>query len=254
MNANDEKDTIILELKNINLMTNFGTTQLLNNISLQINHQERIGIVGASGAGKSTLLKLFNYLHSPNQGEFFFRQKLINNVNPLQLRQEVVLVLQEPKLLSMTVRSSLVYPLELQMLSEPEIKERLSWCLDILSIPQAWLSRQENELSVGQRQLVSIARGLIMRPKVLLLDEPTSALDSGKSHWLRETLINVSVHESMTMVIVNHDLEWIKNFADRIIYLNQGKIQQDLTIDKINWKIIEDNLLANNTYHDFDDF
>ncbi len=58
----------------------------------------------------------------------------------------------------------------------------------------------------------------------------------------------------MTMVIVNHDLEWIKNFADRIIYLNQGKIQQDLTIDKINWKIIEDNLLANNTYHDFDDF
>ena len=253
MTKNAEKVNSVLELKNIYLNSNLGET-LLHNISLKIGHQDRIGIVGASGAGKSTLLKLCNYLHHPDQGDIFFQQQAITNINPLKLRQQVVLVTQEPKLLGMNVQSALVYPLQLQQLSPKEIQNRLSWCLERLSIPQSWLSRKEHELSLGQRQLISIARGIIMHPQVLLLDEPTSSLDSGKSQWLKDILVNLSVNQIMTMIVVNHDLEWLKQFAQRIVYLDQGKIQQNLTIDQIDWKIIDNDLYKHNFDRDFDKF
>lgn len=253
MITTDQKDDTVLQLNNIYLRSNLGET-ILNNISLKIAHQDRIGLVGASGAGKSTLLKLFNYLHRPDQGDILFQDTSVNNINPLELRKQIVLVPQESKLLGMTVESALIYPLQLQKLSEREIKHRLSWCLEQCSIPQSWLSRNENELSLGQRQMVAIARALIMYPKVLLLDEPTSSLDAGKSQWLKDKLIELSINQIMTIIVVTHDLEWLKNFAQRIVYLNQGKIQEDLTIDEFNWKIIEDDLRINNIDQDFDNF
>ena len=253
MTNNVEKGHSILEFKNIYLHSYLGET-LLQGICLKIAPQDRVGIIGASGAGKSTLLKLCNYLYRPDQGEIIFQQQSITKINPLALRQQIVLVNQEPKLLGMTVQSALVYPLKLQKLPSREIQNRLSWCLEQLSIPQSWLSRSENELSLGQRQIISIARGLIMYPKVLLLDEPTSSLDSGKSQWLKDVLIDLSVKKIITILVVSHDFEWLKNFAQRIIYLNQGLVQEDLTIDQVDWNIIKDDLLSKNVDQDFDDF
>ena len=254
MTTNYEQASTVLELKNISLSPNFADTLLLDNISLKIGIHEKIGIIGANGAGKSTLLKLLNYLHTPTQGQFLFQEKSIANINPLQLRQKVVLVPQEPKLLGMTVQSALIYPLQLQKLSNQEIKQRLLWCLETLSIPESWLSRPEGELSLGQKQLVSIARGIIMNPQVLLLDEPTSALDVGKSDLLREKLIELSTNNIMTIVVVNHDLKWIKSFCDRLVWLEQGRIKQDWTRDQVNWQIVEENLSKRNLDQDFDNF
>ncbi len=222
---------------------------------MKIATQELIGIIGASGAGKSSLLRLLNYLHSHDQGEFLWENKSIEQTPPRQLRQKVVLVPQESKLLGMDIQSALVYPLQLQNLSKTEIQQRLSWCLDIFAIPQSWLSRHESEFSVGQRQLIAIARGAIMQPKILLLDEPTSALDFQKASWLRKTLINLSINQKISIVVVNHDLKWISKFAQRVILLSQGKVTEDLTTSQINWQTIEATFAENHDLdHDFDDF
>ena len=241
----------LLELKNISLTTNLGETSLLDNICLKIIAQEKIGIVGASGAGKSTLLKLLNHLYSPTEGEFLYQSRSISTLEPIKLRNEIVLVPQEPKLLGMSVQKALTYPLELQKLSPSQIKHKLYQCLELFSLPESWLSRYEQELSLGQRQLISIARGVIMSPKILLLDEPTSALDSGKAQWLLDILINLK----MTIVVVNHNLKWIKDFANRIVWLDKGVICQDLTTPQIDWKMIEQNLILDSDINqDFDNF
>ncbi|NCO74472.1 MAG: ATP-binding cassette domain-containing protein [Cyanobacteria bacterium] len=253
LNSNLDSQTI-LRLENISLWTHNHQTPLLENISLSMSKGERLGILGSSGAGKTTLLKLLNYLHSPNQGKFFFQQESINVINPLELRTKIVLVPQEPKLLGMTVQCALTYPLQLQKLATTEITQRLSWCLNELSIPDSWLQRQELELSLGQRQLVAVARGIIMQPLILLLDEPTSALDTGKANWLKEKLINLSENLAITMIVVNHDLNWLKDFATRIVWLNQGKIKQDSIITKIHWQEIRENLLNTATDDFFEDF
>ena len=245
----------IVELDQITVKAKDEITTILNNISLKISSVETIGIVGNSGAGKSTLLKLLNNLYSPSQGEYLLLGKPLEQTDPCLVRRIISLVPQEPNLLGMDVKSALSYPLRLQNLSNGDINRRLEEVLTNFSIPQSWLAKRDFELSVGQKQLITIARGVIARPSVLLLDEPTSALDMGKSQRLIEILKHLSQEQKISIVVVNHDLEWIKKFAQRLIWLDNSKIREDLTISKVNWKMIEDNFfISNNTQDDFDDF
>ena len=238
----DRLSASIIQLKNVSLTASFGSALLLQDITFSIERGEKLVIVGATGSGKTTLLRLLNHLNSPTSGKIYLEEKPFERIPVIQLRQQVVLVPQEPKLLGMTGSATLAYPLTLQKLPAKEIRQRVETWTNLLQIPQQWLERNELQLSLGQRQLISIARGLIMQPKVLLLDEPTSALDIGIAHNLLTVLDRVSENNRTTIVMVNHQLELVRNFAQRIIYLETGKIQEDVLANPENWQLIQTKL------------
>jgi D-methionine transport system ATP-binding protein len=214
----------ILKLSGVGLTDENGFETILDNISFNLNQGDRVGIMGPSGAGKTSLLRLLNRLAEPSQGQIFFEGQAFSGIPVLNLRRQIVLVPQEPKLLGMTVKNSLAYPLELQQLKKNEIQSRIDHYCQKLGIPDEWLDRNELQLSVGQRQLVTIARGLIMQPKILLLDEPTSALDADKSEQLINVLIELSETQGLTIIMVNHQQRLIDQFTTQVLSLAQGQL------------------------------
>ncbi|MDJ0671846.1 MAG: ATP-binding cassette domain-containing protein, partial [Microcystis sp. M53598_WE2] len=165
---------MILELQQVNLAIRRGSAYLLEDITFSIKQGEKLAIVGASGAGKTTLLRLLNLMQEPTTGNIYFQGKSIREIPVISLRQQIVLLPQESKLLGMTVRDALAYPLQLKKLTPAEINQRIDRWTSLLKIPEQWFERGELELSLGQRQLVAITRALLLEPSILLLDEPTS--------------------------------------------------------------------------------
>jgi D-methionine transport system ATP-binding protein len=231
-----------LKLQNISLATSINSRYLLQDISFTIDDRDRAVIIGASGAGKTSLLRLLNRLQQPTAGYIYFNSQPIEQVPVVRLRRQVVLVPQEPKLLGMRVWDTLAYPLNLQKLPKQEIQERITSWQAKLHIPQAWLERNELQLSLGQRQLITIARALVMQPKVLLLDEPTSALDAGSAERFIEILIELTQTADTSIVMVNHQLELAQKFATRVLYLQQGQLKENLPVESVNWQQLREYL------------
>lgn len=142
----------------------------------------------------------------------------------------------------MTVEEALAYPLVLQQLPKQAIAERLETVREQLRIPTDWLDRTELQLSLGQRQLVAIARALVCHPKILLLDEPTSALDAGLASYVLGVLADLAKTGKLTIMMVNHQLDMAERFGTRVLYLQDGQILQDASITQINWKDLQDRL------------
>ncbi|BAU67041.1 ABC transporter related [Stanieria sp. NIES-3757] len=237
----------MLRLDGVSLQATVGSAQLLDNISVQINKDDRIAIIGPSGAGKTSLFRLINRLSTPSGGSIYFEQQSIGEIPVLQLRQRIVLVPQEAKLLGMTVQDAIAYPLVLQKLSTSEINSRVATWRSALKIPDQWLERYELQLSVGQKQLVAIARALVMQPSLLLLDEPTSALDFGTANHLLEILEQLSSAGHTTIMMISHQLELIKSFANRILYLESGQLTEDVAANSANWQRLQEKLLMAET-------
>jgi D-methionine transport system ATP-binding protein len=112
-----------------------------------------------------------------------------------------------------------------------------------LHIPEDWLDRNELQLSLGQRQLVTIARALMMQPKILLLDEPTSALDTGSANHLIEVLIELADRDRLAILMVNHQLDLAQKFARQVFYLQQGQLIENLSAERVDWQQIKENLV-----------
>lgn len=225
-----------LRLERVSLRATVGSALLLQDISLEIQPGEKVGIVGATGAGKTSLLRLLNRLVSPTQGKIYVNGALAEDLGILQLRRTIVLSTQEPKLMGMTVKEALDYPLRLQQLSEPEIRDRLDTWTNLLHIREEWFNKTELQLSLGQRQLVAIARALMMQPQVILLDEPTSALDLGTANHLLAVLNELNQSQNLTVVMVNHQLELIKDFCDRLLLIEGGILAEDVSATESNWQ------------------
>lgn len=230
---------IILEADQVSLRDRLGFTEILTNLSFQIKQRDRVAILGTSGSGKTSLLRLLNRLAEPTTGTLFFREQPYSNFSVFSLRKQIVLVPQEPKFLGMTVQETLAYPLTLQQLSQTEIKAKIATYCEQLHIPESWYDKTELQLSLGQRQLVTIARGLIMQPKVLLLDEPTAALDIGIATQLTEFLEG----QEMTILMVNHQLEVAEEFSDRVFYLQEGQIIKDVNSINLNWQLFKQEMI-----------
>ncbi|MBE9167948.1 ATP-binding cassette domain-containing protein [Pleurocapsales cyanobacterium LEGE 06147] len=235
--------SLIMQVERVSLAASIGSAYLLQDISFQVNRGDRLVIIGPSGAGKTSLLRLLNRLSTPTSGSIELENHSINEIPIIGLRRQVVLVPQEAKLLGMRVEEALAYPLILQKLPKGEIRQRVETWRTALGIPEQWLERNELQLSLGQRQLVVIARALIMQPKVLLLDEPTSALDLGSINHLHNILKQLTENSHLTIVMVNHQLELVRHFANRILYLEAGKLQEDRTTTELNWQQIQEKLL-----------
>lgn len=215
-------------------MTQKGTSiagnEILRNVSFTVNQGDRIAIVGASGSGKTTLLRLINRLAEPNAGLIEFEGKRYQDIPVLQLRQQILLIAQEPKLFGMTVRDALSYPLKLRNIKE--IDQRIDDAIDRMNIPREWLDRPELELSTGERQWVAITRALICQPKVLLLDEPIANLDANRS----EILLRVLAQVDSTVLAVTHQFEWAEQFSDRVLQLQQGQLIRDEK--RVDWQAV----------------
>lgn len=215
---------------------------LLQEVSFDVFPGDRIAIVGASGSGKTTLLRLLNRLSEPTAGSIHLNGQAYPHVPVVQLRQQIVLMLQESKLLGMTVQQALAYPLSLRGLTKQMIQQRISEWMERLHLPQEWLDRTEHQLSVGQRQLVAIARALITQPQILLLDEPTSALDGRRSQQVLDVLIELSDRQQTTILMSNHQLDLAQKFSTRLLHFHQGKLLQDRTAQDVDWIALEHHL------------
>ncbi|MBD1822683.1 ATP-binding cassette domain-containing protein [Cyanobacteria bacterium FACHB-DQ100] len=210
--------------------TSIAGSEILRNVSFTVNKSDRIAIVGASGSGKTTLLRLINRLAEPSAGLIQFEGNRYQDIPVLQLRQQILFVAQEPKLLGMTVREALSYPLKLRNVRE--IDQRIAHAIDRMSIPREWLDRSELELSTGERQWIAIARALICQPKVLLLDEPIANLDANRN----ETLLRILTQIESTVLVVTHQLEWAEQFSDRVLQLQQGQLIRDQK--RVDWQAV----------------
>jgi D-methionine transport system ATP-binding protein len=239
--------TSLLRLEHVSLQAPAGAPYLLHDLSFEVRQGERLGIVGASGSGKTTLLRTLNRLSEISHGKIFFEGQEFRQIPVVQLRQHITLVPQESKLLGMTVRQALAYPLVLRRVDQSAIEQRVEACIERLHLPSEWLERTEVQLSVGQRQLVAIARALIIQPKVLLLDEPTSALDAGRGEHLLHVLQDLVKLTPTTILLVSHQLEMVQQFCSRLLYLQQGQLTQDVAAAEVNWATLKQTLIDEET-------
>ncbi len=240
-----------LRLEQVSLSTCVGSqgtgTPLLSNISFEVFKGSRIAIIGPSGAGKTSLLRLLNRLSEPTSGSIYLENQEYRQIPVIQLRQQVTLVLQESKLLGMTVYEALKYPLVLRNLPRSQIQQRLSYTIEQLHIPLEWLEKTELQLSVGQRQLVAIARALMIQPKILLLDEPTSALDAGRASYLIEVLTGLATNSQTTILMVNHQLEVAQQFCTQVLYLQQSELILNTPNSQMDWEKLRQTLVQAQT-------
>lgn len=227
-----------LRLNDVSLLSKIGSQPILQEISVEVRKGDRIALVGISGAGKTSLLRLLNRLNSPSTGEIFFEGKNCTEIPVIRLRQQITLVFSTPKLLGMTVKDAIGYPLKLRGLSNDEINQRLTEWTERLEIPADWFNRTEVQLSSGQLQKIAIARALVIQPKILLLDEAITGLDVGNQRKILNILQTLA-EDKITIIFATHQLDLIQDWGNRLWYLSQGKIVQDYPTRQVDWQALK---------------
>ena len=217
------KKEFILEFENVTKY--YGDDLVFSNVNLKIKKGDVIALTGKSGCGKSTLLKCINRLENINDGKIKFKGIDISEISMVELRQKIGMVFQDYNLFEhLTVLDNLIIGLiKIKKYSrEDSIHKALKMLkkLDLIDKKDNY----PNELSGGQKQRVAIARTLLMKPDIILLDEPTSALDKEMKDSVLN-LIKKIVEEDMTLIIVSHEEEFIKNVSDQIYVLKNNCIE-----------------------------
>ncbi|MFM1515401.1 amino acid ABC transporter ATP-binding protein [Helcococcus ovis] len=215
----------MLEIKNISKTFN---SKVLDNVSFEINKGEIVVIIGPSGSGKSTLLRTMNLLEIPDEGQIYLDGNKINKDTDInQFREKVGMVFQNFNLFShLTILKNLTLaPVTLKHISEKEANKKALELLDMIGLKDKKESFP-NELSGGQKQRIAIIRALMMNPDLILFDEPTSALDPEKVGEVLDLMEHLAKN-GMTMAVVTHEMGFAKKVANRIIFVENGKIIED---------------------------
>jgi len=200
----------------------------LDNVSLEINEGEFVAIQGTSGSGKSTLLNMLGGLDHPTKGEVFFASRPVGPFTKREMaryrRFSVGMIFQNFNLIpTMTARENVSLALAFGGLRGQQRRERSRELLARVGLGDR-LEHKPSELSGGEQQRVAIARALANNPKVLLADEPTGNLDSIRAHELLGLLRDMVDHDALTILMVTHDQELANNFADRIVFMKDGRV------------------------------
>ena len=203
----------------------FGALLALDDVSLEVRRGEVLMIVGPSGSGKSTLLRCINHLEQPEQGRIVIDGIELNgraNIN--RVREEVGMVFQRFELFPhLTVLDNIMLAQRVVRRRDRAEAERIArGLLDKVGIPQKAESYPA-QLSGGQQQRVAIARALAMQPKIMLFDEPTSALDPEMIKEVLDVMLDLA-REGMTMVVVSHEMGFARAAANRVVFMDQGRI------------------------------
>ncbi|MCG2592723.1 methionine ABC transporter ATP-binding protein [Ramlibacter sp. XY19] len=205
----------------------YGAHEALRGVDLEVAPGEVFGIIGRSGAGKSSLVRTINLLNRPKSGKVFVGGRELTALPPAQLREarrEIGLVFQHFNLLSSrTVAQNVALPLELAGVAPLEARKRVDELLDLVGLA-GMRDRYPAQISGGQKQRVGIARALANRPKVLLSDEATSALDPETTRSILGLLRQINREFGLTIVLITHQMQVIKQVADRVAVIDAGRI------------------------------
>lgn len=183
---------------------------------------EIIGFFGPNGSGKSTIMRILSFLEKPDQGQVYFDGKKVEG-EPWAIRKDVTLLTQEPYLLKRSVFKNVAYGLLIR--SEKRTRGKVANALDMVGLdPEKFMKRSWFELSGGEAQRVALAARLALRPKVLLMDEPTASLDTKSTVLIQQAALKARQEWGASLGIVSHDFDWISDVADRLVYLDSGKI------------------------------
>ena len=214
----------VITLKGVNKW--FGQFQVLTNIDLDVKEGEKIVVCGPSGSGKSTLIRCINRLEEHQAGRIIVEGvELTNDLRKIdEIRREVGMVFQNFNLfphLSILENCTLA-PIWVRKMPKREAEEVAMHYLTRVKIPEQ-AHKYPGQLSGGQQQRVAIARALCMNPKIMLFDEPTSALDPEMVKEVLDTMVALA-RDGMTMLCVTHEMNFAKQVADRVIFMDRGEI------------------------------
>lgn len=227
-NFKDSRDVISVR----GLKKSFGDNKVLNGIDFDLFEGEKVVVLGPSGSGKSTFLRCINRLEEPTSGTISFEDTVIDGKNIQEMRQKIGMVFQHFNLINnLTVMENLTLaPVKLHRLSQDEAEEKARKLLRHIGLASK-ADAYPASLSGGQKQRVAIIRALMMEPKVLLFDEPTSALDPESIGDVLDLIYEV-VDKGMTTMIVTHEMNFAREIASRIVFIDNGKIVEEGAPDK----------------------
>ena len=225
----------VIVTRNLTKIYKTGSSRIsaLNNVSLSVREGEFVALVGTSGSGKSTLLNLLAGLEPPSSGKIIALGQAIHRMNEKQLvqfrKENVGFIFQAYNLMpTMTALENAAFSLTCQGVKRTEREKRAAELLTAMGLKEH-LHHKPSELSGGQQQRVSIARALIVKPKIVFADEPTGNLDSKTASQIMDLLRDTIKQNQTTMLLVTHDMEKAA-FADRIIRISDGVIDETDTV------------------------
>ena len=220
-------DEALLQVRG--LKKHFGHLEVLRGIDIDIHKGEVVAVIGPSGSGKSTFIRCLNRLEEPTAGEVIFEGQQINttSANIDKIRQKIGMVFQNFNLFSnMTIMQNITAaPINVKKIPKDQAEERALKLLDRVGLKDK-AAEYPVRLSGGQRQRVAIARALAMDPDILLFDEPTSALDPEMVGEVLNVMKELA-EDGMTMVVVTHEMGFAREVSDRVIFIDQGVIQEE---------------------------
>ena len=222
----------MLEIKK--LKKKFGSKQVLKGINMTVEKGDIIGLIGPSGCGKSTLLRCMNLLEKPDSGEVIFEgDNLIDNKNFETLRRKIGMVFQQFNLFEhMTVLDNITYaPVKLKLMKKQEAEKEAKKLLKEIDL-EGIMNQYPSQISGGQKQRVAIIRSLMMKPEMILFDEPTSALDPEMIGEVTN-LMRKLARDGMTMVVVSHEMSFVKSFCTKVLFMSDGIIKEEGTSKEI---------------------
>ena len=223
---------VLIELEGVNKW--FGDFHVLKDINLQIRERERVVVCGPSGSGKSTLIRCINRLEEHQEGRIVVDGHELGDgaKNLAAVRREVGMVFQQLNLFPhLTVlENCMLGPTKARGLSKAEARDRAMEYLTRVRIPEQ-AEKYPGQLSGGQQQRVAIARSLCIRPKVMLFDEPTSALDPEMIKEVLDVMIDLA-QSGMTMIVVTHEMGFARTVADKMVFMDEGRIIETAPPDR----------------------
>ena len=218
-----------------NLKKNFGSLEVLKDISLDVSEGEVVVLLGPSGSGKSTLLRCLNQLETVTSGQIIIDGQDVTDkhTNINKVRENIGMVFQHFNLFNhLTVLKNMTLaPVHLKTLSKTQAKDKAMKLLERVGLADK-ADAYPSQLSGGQKQRVAIARALEMNPDILLFDEPTSALDPEMVGEVLAVMKELA-REGMTMVVVTHEIGFAREVASRVIFMEGGYIVEEGTPDEV---------------------
>ena len=211
-----------LEIKDLTKV--YNKKIVLDNINFEVKDGEFLSILGPSGCGKTTLLKILIGIETPNSGKILKKEKDITKLDPS--KRGMGIVFQNYALFpNMTVLDNVMYVLNLKLKNKKAAEEEALKMIKVVNMTEH-IKKYPHELSGGQQQRVAIARTLALNPDIILFDEPMSALDADNRLGLRKELKEIQKKFKTTMIYITHDQEEAFSLSDRVMVMNNGKIEQ----------------------------